>query len=408
MKYVIIGAGVAGVEAAKVIRAQEESAEIVMISADTQIHSRCMLHKYIAGERDEKGLDFTEEDFFGRYNIRWMSGVRLSKVCPDQKEAVLDNGETVRYDKLLIATGANSLIPPVGELRKASNVFGLRDLPDAQAIVREAGQAQEILIIGSGLVGLDAAYGLLELGKKVTIVEMAPQILPVQLDEHGAAAYQELFEKAGVRFFLGRKADQAVCEADGRIHKVILDNGEEVACDMIIAAAGVRPCTAYLEGSGIACERGIVVDSHLQTTSADVYAAGDMTGLSGIWPNAADQGRIAGKNMCGIETEYTDTYAAKNTINFVGLVTLCIGKIRAEEGDDVQVREDSGHYDRVILRDGRVEGILLQGDISNAGIWQYLIKNKADISGIEKDVFHINYGDFYQVGERGKYLWAGI
>ncbi|CUO67613.1 NAD(P)/FAD-dependent oxidoreductase [Eubacterium sp. am_0171] len=408
MKYVIIGAGVAGVEAAKVIRAQEESAEIVMISADTQIHSRCMLHKYIAGERDEKGLDFTEEDFFAKYNVRWMSGVRLSKVCPNQKEAVLDNGETVRYDKLLLATGANSLIPPVGELRKASNVFGLRDLPDARAIVREAAQAQEILIIGSGLVGLDAAYGLLELGKKVTIVEMAPQILPVQLDEHGAAAYQELFEKAGVRFLLGRKADQAVCEADGRIHKVTLDNGEEVACDMIIAAAGVRPCTAYLEGSGIACERGIVVDSYLQTTAADVYAAGDMTGLSGIWPNAADQGRIAGKNMCGIETEYTDTYAAKNTINFFGLVTLCIGKIRAEEGDEVQVREDRGHYNRVILRDGKIEGILLQGDISNAGIWQYLIKNKADISGIEKDVFHINYGDFYQVGERGKYLWAGI
>lgn len=85
MKYVIIGAGVAGVEAAKVIRAQEESAEIVMISADTQIHSRCMLHKYIAGERDEKGLDFTEEDFFAKYNVRWMSGVRLSKVCPEPK-----------------------------------------------------------------------------------------------------------------------------------------------------------------------------------------------------------------------------------------------------------------------------------------------------------------------------------
>ena len=146
----------------------------------------------------------------------------------------------------------------------------------------------------------------------------------------------------------------------------------------------------------------------MQTNAADVYAAGDMTGLSGIWPNAADQGRIAGKNMCGIETEYTDTYAAKNTINFFGLVTLCIGKIRAEVGDEVQVREDVRHYNRVILRDGRVEGILLQGDISNAGIWQYLIKNKADISGIEKDVFHINYGDFYQVGERGKYLWEGI
>lgn len=418
MKYVIIGAGVAGVEAAKTIRGLEDDAEILMISVDTQIHSRCMLHKFIAGERDEEGLDFTEEDFLRKYRVDWLNGVRAVGVCPgakltedsamgtEEKVVLLENGEKISFDKLLLANGADSCIPPVGDLRKASNVYGLRNLSDAQAIVKEADKAEEVLVIGSGLVGLDAAYGLLERGKKVTIVEMAPQILPVQLDAHGAKAYQKLFEDAGVRFVLGRKACQAACGEDGRIHKVILDDGAEYPCDIIIAAAGVRPSAAYLEGSGITCTRGVDVDSHLQTSQPDIYAAGDITGLSGIWPNAADQGRVAAKNMCGVLTEYSDRFCIKNTINFFGLVSLCVGRICEEEGDDIQIQEDKNQYKRAVLRNGKVEGILLQGDISHAGTWQYLIKNHIDVSKISKDIFKINFADFYSVGERGKYEWA--
>ncbi|MCI6467942.1 MAG: FAD-dependent oxidoreductase [Faecalicatena sp.] len=406
MKHVIIGAGVAGVEAAKNIRALDERADILMISADTQIHSRCMLHKFLAGERDEKSLDFTEEDFFEKYNVQWKSGVRVIQVCSQEKEIVLDTKERVGYDRLLLANGSDSCIPPVGELRKASNVYGLRNLCDAQAIVKEAEQAENVLIIGSGLVGLDAAYGLLERGKKITIVEMAPQILPVQLDAHGAKSYQRLFERAGVRFLLGRKACQAQCGADGKIHEVILDSGEKAACDMIIVAAGVRASVGYLDGSGILCDRGVSVDSYLKTSQQDIYAAGDITGLSGIWPNAADQGRIAGKNMCGVPTEYTDRFAMKNTINFFGLLSLCVGRICQEEGDEIVVCEDQKQYKRAIIKDGKIEGILLQGEISHAGIWQYLIKNQIDVSGIQKDIFKISYADFYRVGERGKYEWA--
>ena len=193
MKYVIIGAGVAGIEAAKTIRQNDPAGDILMISADTYVHSRCMLHKYISGERDEEGLDFTEKDFFQRYQVEWKKGVRARKISPDAKEIDLDSGDRVSYDKLLIAAGADSFIPPVGELRKASNVYGLRNLPDAQAIVREAQQAEQVLVIGSCLVGLDAAYGLLERGKKLTIVEMADRILPMQLDARAAKAYQERF-----------------------------------------------------------------------------------------------------------------------------------------------------------------------------------------------------------------------
>ena len=406
MKYVIIGAGVAGVEAAKVIRGQDPAGEILMVSVDTHIHSRCMLHKYIAGEREESGLDFTEKDFLNRYGVTWKNGVRAEKIRPETKEILLSNGETITYGKLLIASGADSFIPPVGELRKASNVYGLRNLSDAQAIVQEAREAQNVLVIGSGLVGLDAAYGLLERGKTITVVEMADRILPVQLDAHAAGAYQKAFEQAGTRFILSRKASQAACEADGKIHKVILDNGDEIACDLIIVAAGVRPALACLEGSGIAYDRAVTVDASMKTSAEHVYAAGDITGLSGIWPNAADQGRIAGKSMCGLPATYTDTYAMKNTINFFGLVTLCVGRVREEEGDESWVKEDHTQYKRILAKDGKVQGILLQGDIAGAGIWQYLIKNRIDIRHIEKDIFDVSYADFYSVGEKGKYEWV--
>lgn len=407
MKYVIIGTGTAGIEAAKTIRNEDRLAQIVMVSSDSCIHSRCMLHKFIAGERDEKGLDFTETDFLKNYNIDWKKESKVIRVCSDEKEIWLESGEKITYDKLLLANGSDSFIPPVGELRKASNVFGLRNLPDAQKIAEEAEKAEKVLVIGSGLVGLDAAYGLLKRGKKITVVEMAPQILPVQLDAHGAKSYQKLFEEAGVHFILGRKADQAVCGDDGKIHKVILDNGDTIFCDLIIVAAGVRPSAAYLEGSHIDCDRGVKTDIHMQTSQPDIYAAGDITGLSGIWPNATDQGRVAGKNMCGIPAEYTDTYAIKNTINFFGLVTLCVGRIREEEGDEIQIREDKTQYKRIILKEGKIEGILLQGEISNAGIWQYLIKNRINIGKIKKEVFNISFADFYHVGEKGKYEWIG-
>lgn len=192
---------------------------------------------------------------------------------------------------------------------------------------------------------------------------------------------------------------------EGRITQVILDNGEALSCDMVIVAAGVRSATAGLEGEGIVVDRGMKVNDHLQTGAADVYAAGDVTGLSGIWPNAQKQGETAALNMMGGNVEYTDRYAVKNTINFFGLVSLCVGVIVPEETDVVIVREDASNYKRVIIRGGRVVGVLLQGDISHAGIWQYLIKNEISISGIEKDIFDLNFGDFYGIKENGEYTW---
>ena len=405
MEYVILGAGAAGITAAKTIRKADSEGKITVISTDTQVHSRCMLHKYLSHERDAAGISFVDPDFFEKNQIAWLPGKTVNRLDTQRKKVYTDQGDEVSYDRLLIATGAESFIPPVGNLREAENVFGLRHLRDAQAIEELAKDAENIVIIGSGLVGLDAAYGLMETGKKVSIVEMADQILPVQLDKTAAFEYQKRFEEAGARFYLGRKAADTVMEEDKIIREIILDNGEKLPCDLIIVAAGVRSAVAGMEGEGIVIDRGIKVDDYLQTGAEGVYAAGDVTGLSGIWPNAQKQGETAALNMCGSHVEYTDRYAIKNTINFFGLVSMCVGVILPQEGDVVIAREDSRNYKRVVLRDGKVVGVLLQGDISHGGIWQYLIKNQISISGIQKDIFDLNFGDFYGIKDNGEYQW---
>ena len=405
MEYVILGAGAAGITAAKTIRKADREGKITVISTDTQVHSRCMLHKYLSHERDAAGISFIDPDFFEKNQITWLPGKTVSRLDTQGKKVYTDQGDEMSYDRLLIATGAESFIPPVGNLREAENVFGLRHLRDAQAIDELAKDAENIVIIGSGLVGLDAAYGLMETGKKVSIVEMADQILPVQLDKTAAFEYQKRFEKAGAVFYLGRKAADTVMGEDKIIREIILDNGEKLPCDLIIVAAGVRCAVAGMEGEGIVIDRGIKVDDYLQTGAEGVYAAGDVTGLSGIWPNAQKQGETAALNMCGSHVDYTDRYAIKNTINFFGMVSMCVGVILPQEGDVVIAREDSRNYKRVVLRDGKAVGVLLQGDISHGGIWQYLIKNQIDLAGIKKDIFDLNFGDFYGIKDNGEYQW---
>ena len=193
--------------------------------------------------------------------------------------------------------------------------------------------------------------------------------------------------------------------AEGKITRLVLDNGTEIPCDLVIVAAGVRSAVAGMDGEGIVIDRGLQVNEYLETGAADVYAAGDVTGLSGIWPNAQKQGDTAALNMCGSKVAYTDRYAMKNTINFFGLVSMCVGLIVPEEGDTVIAREGASSYKRVILRDGKVAGVLLQGDISHGGIWQYLIKNGIPVDTIEKDIFALNFGDFYGIKENGEYQW---
>ncbi|WP_312092115.1 NAD(P)/FAD-dependent oxidoreductase [Aminipila sp.] len=405
MRHVIIGAGASGMTAAKKIRELDNEAEIVVICKDEYVHSRCMLHKYLGGERTENMLNFIPQDFFEKNKITWIKETEAKAIVPDRKNIWLSDNQIVCYDKLLIATGADSFMPPVGDFRKADNVFGFRNLSDAQGIadyIRPQGKA---VIVGSGLVGMDAAYALIQRKMNVIVVEMADRILPLQLDEAAGQEYKTRFEAAGCKFILGRKASETILDNQNKVRQLILDDETALDCDVIIVAAGVRPALTCITESGIQAEKSIEVNEYMETNIRDIYAAGDVAGMSGIWPNAMKQGEVAASNMCGGRIIYEDTYAMKNTMNFFGLVTLSLGRGQIQEGDEVIVCEDSKMYKRAIIRNNRLDSILLQGNMDYAGAYQYLIKNKIILKK-KKDIFKTSFADYYGIKEDGQYQFT--
>jgi NAD(P)H-nitrite reductase large subunit len=310
---------------------------------------------------------------------------------------------------VLIATGSNSITPPIGELKTAKNAFGLRHLSDARAIARAAKTAKKFAVIGAGLVGLDAVYGILESdpsgGKEITVIEMAPSALAINLDSHAAEAYQRLFEKKGVKFYLARKVVNTKSSGEN-IVSLELDDGAVIPCDMVIMAVGVRPATAFAAEAMLTERKAMKVDDYLAVGLPGIYAAGDAAGLSGIWPNAQKQGEMAAYNMTGTRWAYDDRFALKNTVNFFGLLSLSLGAINPQDGDEVLVKEDRNNYRKLILREGVPIGIILQGEIGGSGFWQYLIKNKVRIDNLGKSPWKLSYADFYGTEENGEFKWV--
>jgi len=406
MKHVIIGSGAAGISAAKTIRARGNNDDVVIVSADSSAYSRCMLYKFISGERSVEELSFIPDRFFEQNRIRWRPDMTVSKVDTLFKRVKFVGGSE-SYDRLLIATGAESIIPPIEGLKNARNAFGLRHLSDARMIRDSAAQADNIIIIGAGLVGLNAAYGLIQMGKAPVVVEMAGTILSANLDTRAASVYYEKFEEAGCTFRLNSKVNGILSDANGVVTAVILDSGERMLCDLLVVATGVRPAISFLSDSGIAYRRDIAVDKYLATNADGVYAAGDATGLSENWPNAVLQGEIAALNMIGVPTEYHDnnTFSLKNTIHFFGIPSLTVGQFMPSDGDIENCREDRGRYQKVITRDGVPVGVILQGDIARSGFWHHLIKNQINISSISKSIWKVSFADSYSVEANGEYKW---
>ncbi len=406
-RFVIIGAGAAGITAAKTLRAFRPQDVITVLSTDEQVHSRCMLHKFLGHERTAEGINFVPADFFEKNGIYHISGQTVTGIDTAAKTVSYGEGYSVPYDKLLIAVGSAFFIPPIPHFREAPNVFGFRDLSDALKIDAAFAGGKRVFIVGSGLVGLDAASALCRRGAQVTIAEMAPRVMPLQTDGYAASVYQKVFEDHGCRFLLGIGASDAVVDGEGNITEVILSTGEHVPCDFIIMAAGVRPRIQLAQAAGIRAERAIEVDDHLRTSAPDVYAAGDCTGLSGVWPDAMAQGKAAAENMAGIDTVYEKPYPFKNTSNFFGVTMLSVGRLDQTEGADVIVHRTPKEYKKAIVRDGKLTGYLSLGDISNSGLYLHLIKNGVDVSGKLDRIFRLTFADFYGINEKnGEYVYT--
>lgn len=408
MRYVVIGASAAGINGAKTIKEIDKNAEVIMISKDEYIISRCMLHQYINGERTIETLNFANPgDFTEAYGIRWMKGIEVTAVDPKEKILSLSNGESLSYDKVLIATGASSFIPPVENLREANHVVGLRNLEDAIIIKEMIPKIKNAVVLGAGLVGIDAVSGLLHSDVHVTLVEMGNRILPIQLDEYTAGVYEKRFRENGVDIRLGVSAKKVEMDENNNPTGVLLSNGEMVPCDLIIVATGVRANIKFLEGSGIETDRfGLIINAQCATNTKDVYGAGDVTGRNPIWPNAVKQGMVAGNAMAEHEISMSDFFSSKNTMNFLGIATLSIGvPIKPDDTYIETIQKQGKDYKKFIHKNGKLYGILVQGDLSYVGGLTQLIQYKLDIGDIQKSIFKVDYADFFNVKSNEEFTY---
>lgn len=376
MKFVVIGASAAGITVVQKLRECNPEAEITLISKDTEVYSRCILYHWLDESRTLEEMNFAGLDFDTRLRVQWMKGTVAVSVDTLNKTVHTDQNIEVPYDRLCIATGSHTNFPPVPGLREGKNIFGFRNLNDAEQIKETARNAKNIFIMGAGLVGIDVAAGLINFGKKIYLADMGSYMMPIQLDEYAAGVYQRLFEERGVTQFYGMGAREFVLDEQGNCCKVILQDGTEISVDLVINCAGVRPNVEFLKDSQIICDRyGLVIDEYGRTNIEDVFGAGDVTGRTPVWPAAVREGITAAYAMSGILKEETDYFTVKSSMHFLDVPTVSVGKVNGYDDSYKEIiRKSSDSYRKIVVKDGVIVGALLQGDISESGMFTEAVR----------------------------------
>lgn len=363
--YLIAGAGLAGIEAAGAIRQRDTEGRIIIVGdEDLPFYSRIRLPELVTGAIEKDKLVVKKPAWYEERAIELTLGVGVVAASAEDHTATLSDGTSLPFDRLLIATGSHCFVPPFPGA-DLDGVHAVRSYRDAQTLREKAGEAHAIVVIGGGLLGLEMAAALATHGVAVTVVEIAPWLLPRQLDEAGAAVLQAQLEAKGLTFITG--ANVAAVEGEGTVSAVRLADGPTLPASFVVVSAGVRSNVALGRSLGCEVDRGIVVDEHMATSVADVFAAGDCAefqGMSfGIWPVAEAQGRIAGLCMAGGEDAY-EAIVPSNRLKVTGVDVFSAGVVTPEEGQSAEVTTSDGVY-RKMVRDARgtLVGAILVGDM---------------------------------------------
>lgn len=388
MHYVIIGNSAGAVGCIEGIRSRDKENPITLIASEAHhTYSRPLISYLLAGKTTLGKMRYRPLDFYEKNNVTPLLGRTVTAIDPAAKVVTCNTGETIAYDKLLVATGSRPFIPKMEGLDTVSRKFTFMSLDDATALSEALFPAARVLIVGAGLIGLKCAEGIRHLAGDITVVDLSPRILPSILDEAGAAIVQQHIEKQGVRFILSASA--ARFEGD----RAILTNGETVEFDLLILAVGVRPNTALIEEAGGGTDRGVLTDGSGKTSLSDVYAAGDCTqsydvstGQSrvlALLPNAYMQGECAGICMAGGDAVYNKAIPM-NAIGFFGLHIITAGNYDGETY--IEKDEDAGQYKLLATKDGLLKGYILIGNIERAGIYTSLIRERTPLDTVDFDL----------------------
>ena len=381
--YVIIGGGIASLGCIDGIRSRDKEGRITLICGEnTAPYARPLISYYLENKTDFEKMAYRSQDFYDENNVCVKYGVKAEKL--ENQEVVCDNGERIAYDELLAATGSSPFVPPIKGLDTVENQFTFMTEEDALAIERSVSKDSRVLIVGAGLIGLKCAEGLKDRVKTITVCDLADTVLSSILDKECAEPVKMKLEENGIDFMLGDTAEEFFP------HSAKMKSGATVEFDVLIMAVGVRPNVAVLKDAGAAVGRGVLTDEKMHTSLPHVYAAGDLVEsldissgnkkIMAILPNAYMGGYCAGVNMAG-GNEVFDNQIPMNSIGFFGYHIMSAGSYDGELYEE----KDKEHIKKLYVKDGRLTGFILIGNVEKAGIYTYLIRNRIPLDTIDFD-----------------------
>ncbi len=404
MEMVIIGNSAGAIGAIEAIRKVDATLPITVISEEPYpVYSRPLISYLLSGEIKENQIFYRSKNFYEKQHIKTRLGRPVTRVDFEKRKVELKDGEKIPYDRLLIAMGGVPFIPKI-EGGHLSGVYTFTKLDDAKKLLSILPNVQRAVVVGGGLIGLKVAEALKKRGVEVYVVELANHILNLTLDETASLLLEKALEKEGIHLMTSTTVERII--GDRKVESVQLSNGKTINVQSVILAIGVVPNVGIFKDTPLQIDKGILVNERMETNLPHIYAAGDVTQSYDkilkmvrplpIWPNAYHQGKIAGYQMVGKEEYQYEGGFMMNSMDVAHLPIISIGLTQppSEEGYQVfkQFNREANIYRKIILREDRVVGAILLGEIDRAGIITGLLREGLSVKGFKKELLKNPFG----------------
>lgn len=386
-KLVIIGNGMAGARAAdEILRRNREMFDITIIGGEPHgNYNRILLSNVLNGTQQPDEIVINSLQWYTDNGITLLAGVPAIGINRDKRYVEMLDDRKIPYDRLIIATGSRAFVPPIPGT-DLYGVFVFRTLEDCQSIAKYAAMSKTAAVIGGGLLGLEAAKGLMTHGPTVHVIEMAPHLMAVQVDAAGGAILGKTIESLGVMAHCGKATVEILADDQRRVRGLKFKDGSELACDMVVISAGIRPNAEIAKESGLAVERAIVVNDQMQTSDPSIYAVGECVQHAGkiyglvapIW----DQCNVLADQLTGANPQAAYLGSCISTkLKVMGVNVASMGEKDPQPGDEVVSYQEpgSGVYKKLIVRDGLLAGAILVGDTDSYDDLSHKLKSRSPL-----------------------------
>jgi nitrite reductase (NADH) large subunit len=393
MKLVLVGNGMAGIRTLEeLLKAAPELYDITVFGDEPHPnYNRIMLSPVLAGEQTVEQIVLNDRDWYARHGITLHTGRRVVKIDRRKRFVEADDGTRADYDRVLLATGSRPFILPVPGA-DLEGVIGFRDVADVDKMIEAAGRFRHAVVIGGGLLGLEAANGLKARGMDVSVVHIGDWLLERQLDEPAARLLQQSLEAKGLNFLLKKQTAELVRGESGRVRAVRFQDGEEIPADLVVMAVGIRPNTDLAESAGLHCQRGLVVNDTMQTYDPRIYAVGECVSHRGVAYGLVaplfEQAKVCANHLAEHGVARYQGSMTSTKLKVTGIDLFSAGDFMGGAGTESLVYSDAaaGTYKKLVLKGNRLVGACIYGDTLD-GAWYFdLLREGTDISQQRKTI----------------------